>query len=105
MNTNTILSVQKDVTQGVIRDIDDNNYFNLKVGVTSRESLFNLAIALGVKVGKTPLSSQNDLLRGDYVTKSEYLYHSLMLKDGNENSITEEKRVADFAEQYANSGF
>lgn len=106
MKENTIISVQNEHLNTTIPQIDEANYFNLKVGITKRPQMLDFAIALGHDKGPTPLAvGKDDFTRGSYITRSEFLYHALLHKQGRVGEIADEHIVGTYIEQYANSGF
>lgn len=73
----------------------------------SNNQLMMFAAAVGARHGgMTPLRTRKDFVRGEYVKASEASQiRSIALDTMDINEITDDSRVIDIFEQYANTGF
>ena len=106
------INVTKEHLNGIIKELDDKHWFCLGKSDASRTELFNFALALGVKEGKpTPLSTNEGLIRSEYVENYMYIYQGLFFNEfilhhpENIDQIAETDDVLNLAEEYANTGF
>lgn len=108
------IDITKEHFNGIIKELDKTNYFNLGNDSSSRTDLFHFALALGLKKDEpTVLSSINGFIRTStedlkpfiFVYKS--IYYDKVLSPNNENidKITDIDAALDIVEQYANTGF
>ncbi len=89
----------------VINGIKKHNI--LELGSCSNTQLMMFAAAVGARRGgKTPLRNRKDFVRGEYVKPSEASQIRAIALDAMDiNEITDDSRVIDILEQYANTGF
>ena len=106
------INVSKGHIDGIIKEIDDSKYFLLDKSNTDRSELFDFALALGLREGTpTPLKSTTTFIRVSYVEKKMYIYRGIYydkyLKDhpGEIDTITDDDKIFDLVEKYANTGF
>ncbi len=106
------INVSKVHIEGIIKEIDESKYFLLDKSSVDRSDLFDFALALGLNEGHpTPLKSSTSFVRVAYVEKKMYIYRGIYydkyLKDfpNQIDTITDDDKVFDLVEEYANTGF
>jgi len=106
------INVSKVHIDGIIKDIDESKYFQLDKSAIDRSDLFDFALALGLREETpTPLKSSTTFIRVSYVEKKMFIYRGIYydkyLKDfpNDIDSITDDDKVLDLVEEYANTGF
>lgn len=110
MGTNLDMEGRFDIEKGfydsiVLNGIKRTNI--LELNSCSNNQLMMFAAAVGaLKGGMTPLGTRKDFVRGEYVKASEASQiRAIALDTLDINEITDDSRVIDILEQYANTGF
>lgn len=106
------INVNKEHLNGIIKELDDKQWFCLGKTDASRTELFNFALALGVKEGyPTPLLANEGLIRSEYIENFMYIYQGLfynqkIISNPDEiDHIADPDAVLNLAEEFANTGF
>lgn len=108
------LNITTKVKKDVLKALDRNDYFHLSNSGTSRQDLYNFALALGYKRGyPTDLTESKDsLVREEYVNNCKFLYSSLYYSEhinkGHKEDLDDliySEKTFPLADRYANTGF
>ena len=106
------INVTTEHLEGIIKELDESNFYNLSK--TSRTDLFNFALALGLKDGTpTKLILSKGFIRTEnedvkpyfFLYKSIYYDKILSENEKDIDKITDIDSAFELVEQYANTGF
>ena len=110
------LNISKKVKNGILADIDNQNYFLLGAGAAgvNRINLYNFALALGYNQGwPTDLDAKESFVREENVNHSNWRFmysavyfdaHEKKCVDNIENIINTDE-IFTLMDKYANTGF
>lgn len=106
------INVNKEHLNGIIKELDEKQFFCLGKKDTERSDLLNFALALGVQKGvPTPLAANEGFVRYEYVKDILFMYQGiyfdkvLLKKTEDIDKITDTDAVISVVEEYANTGF
>ncbi|MCQ2260848.1 MAG: hypothetical protein MJZ77_05625 [Bacteroidales bacterium] len=106
------VDISRKYNEGIVKRLDNMNFFQLSKEKTGRRDLYNFAVALGINQNyHTRPEPRESFYRTEGMGNSYYLYSSLFFRDEISSDLTkidailDSNKVIGLSEEYANTGF